>query len=299
MKANTHWRSAALSRQSGMAIAKWSARAILRHWVRVDVIGQDGRQRSLTLTRTRVSDKRCALPWRPQRSVEMTWLRPDVAYLNLSGVTPERMDALAPELARAKYVIVDDRGPAQQAAWNLAAHLTAAPRLRVARFLTPLLPGREQGSGEYRDSNATMSRYQEIAGGAAPLTRAKLIVLIDENTASQAEHAVLMLQAATDATTIGAPTRGALGDLTGVALPGNLAVRFSGQAVEDLAGHHILGVGITPDIAVKPSLVHVIERRDPVLEAALAFIDRGPDLSSSNRELQAFHQLALGGLLQL
>lgn len=240
----------------------------------VEVRGLDGSDREVRLTRSQRSSNRCTLPWSPRRDVEIMWVRPDLVYLNLSAVGPDRIEEIIPELTRAKYIIVDDRGAAQGGAWPLAAHVARGPNLRVARFVTPIISGREIGSIEYFDATATVTRVQAIRSGIEPAISAKLIILVDANTASQAEHSVLILKAAGGAVTVGSLTKGASGDVTGMVLPGNIAVRFSGQAVTNLEGHQVLGVGLTPDYIVKPTLKDAIQNVDPVIKAAIELVEK-------------------------
>lgn len=79
-----------------------------------------------------------------------------------------------------------------------------------------------------------------------------------------------MLKAAGRAYTVDTRTAGPLGDATALILPGNLPVRFAGQAVEDLLGRRVLGNGIEPDTLVSPTIPDLIDSQDPVLEAAIA-----------------------------
>lgn len=250
--------------------ARYIFRGKIGSKVLLQVQRQDGSMRKIELTRTRRGPQRCALPWAPSPKIDFKWVRPDIAYLNLAVVTPPRIDGLMTELSRAKYLIVDDRGRANGGGWSIAAHLSEEQHIRVARFVTPLIHGRESAENEYHNTVSVLSRYQEIRGGAKPLLSAKLIVLIDDNTSSQAEHSLLMLKAATNTHTVGTRTAGTLGDATALILPGNLPIRFTGQSVEDLSGRRVLGLGIEPDTLVTPTLKDLLESRDPVLEAAIS-----------------------------
>ncbi|MYM92522.1 hypothetical protein GTP90_01450 [Rugamonas sp. FT81W] len=75
---------------------------------------------------------------------------------------------------------------------------------------------------------------------------------------------------ATGIRTIGTRTAGTLGDATALILPGNLPIRFTGDAVNDLDGRRIPGQGITPDIPVSPTLYDLLHDLDPMLGAARA-----------------------------
>lgn len=255
--------------------ARYVFRGAVDKPIMVEVIGLDDASRKVNLIRSRRGEGRCALPWTPDAKVDFKWLTPQVAYLNLATAGPERIDQLASELSRARSLIVDDRGAARGGAWRLAAHLATATRLRVAQFVTPIVSGRDADGNEYAGATSTLRRFQYIQGGAKPLIKARVLVLVDDNTSSQAEHSVLMLKAAANATTIGMRTAGTLGDATAMILPGNLQVRFTGDVVEDLHGNRILGSGIAPDVLISPNLADLLDGQDPLLEAAIAYRRRG------------------------
>ncbi|MGI8550126.1 MAG: S41 family peptidase [Dehalococcoidia bacterium] len=77
-------------------------------------------------------------------------------------------------------------------------------------------------------------------------------------------------------TIVGSATNGANGDVTRVALPGGIGVRFSGHDVRHADGRQLQRVGIQPDIEVYPTIAGLRAGRDEVLEAALALLRRSP-----------------------
>jgi len=104
--------------------------------------------------------------------------------------------------------------------------------------------------------------------------RGKVVVLINEDAISQAEHSCMMFEAATDVTFIGTPTAGANGDITYMVLPGNLQVSFSGHDVRHADGRQLQRVGIQPTIKVVPTIRGLIDGRDEILEEAVRFLQK-------------------------
>src|SRR4029450_13059616 len=101
--------------------------------------------------------------------------------------------------------------------------------------------------------------------------KGKVVVLINEDAISQAEHTCMMFEAATDVTFIGTPTAGANGDITYMVLPGNLQVSFSGHDVRHADGRQLQRVGIQPTIKVVPTIHGLVAGHDEILEAGVGF----------------------------
>jgi C-terminal processing protease CtpA/Prc len=99
-----------------------------------------------------------------------------------------------------------------------------------------------------------------------------VVVLINEDAISQAEHTCLFIEACTPTTFIGSPTMGANGDVTNTVLPGGIAIAFSGHDVRHADGRQLQRVGIQPDIKVEPTIAGLRAGRDEVLEAAIEFL---------------------------
>lgn len=108
-----------------------------------------------------------------------------------------------------------------------------------------------------------------------PKYQGKIVVLINEDAVSQAEHTCLFLEQVADVTFIGSPTMGANGDVTNFAIPGGIRLSFSGQGVRHADGRQLQRLGIQPDIPCKPTIAGIREGRDEVLERAIEFVQKG------------------------
>ncbi len=101
-----------------------------------------------------------------------------------------------------------------------------------------------------------------------------VVMLINAEAISQAEHTCLMFEVATDVTFIGTPTMGANGDVTNLTLPGGLIAHFGGHNVRHADGRPLQRVGIQPTIRVEPTIAGVAAGRDEILDAAIAFASK-------------------------
>ncbi|MBC6700375.1 S41 family peptidase [Hymenobacter puniceus] len=189
-------------------------------------------------------------------------ISPTVYYLNLDQLPMDSINALLPELARAKAIICDLRGYPKNN-HELLAHLlprpdTARHWMRVPRYLYP--------------------NQQKLAGYAymgwqmqpkAPHLAARIIFITDGSAISYAESFMGMVEGYQLATIIGQPTAGTNGNVNPFVLPGRYSISWTGMEVRKHDGRQHHGVGITPDIYLEKTLQGVREGRDEFLEKAI------------------------------
>ncbi len=100
----------------------------------------------------------------------------------------------------------------------------------------------------------------------------RIIILVNEETQSQAEYSCMVIQAAHKNTIImGSQTAGADGDVTGISIPGGIQTAFSGHGIHYPDGRPTQGIGIVPDIKISPTIKGIKEGKDEVLERAIQF----------------------------
>ncbi len=225
-----------------------------------------GRIRTLRLPR-RSQTRRP--PWRS--GPIWTLLAGGIGYVDLERLTPQKVEEMFHSLRSARAIVFDLRGYPQGTGWLIAPRLAARPGIVAARFRRPLVLFPEGRAGDVETLDAAWEFYQYLPEFEGEKFRGDAVVLIDERTLSQAEHAALFLRAA-GARLVGSASAGANGDVTRLALPGGLSVSFSGQEVLLPDGSQLQRVGLRPDLEVKPSLEGVRAGRDEVLDAALEML---------------------------
>jgi C-terminal processing protease CtpA/Prc len=174
-------------------------------------------------------------------------------------------------LLKTPALIFDMRGYPKGTAWKIAPRLTTKKNVIGAQFRRPILEAINLGSSDY-SVRTSFFFEQPLPPSAGEVYRGKVVMLINEEAISQAEHTCLFFEAATDATFIGTPTNGANGDVTTMVLPGDIRVNFSGHDVRHADGRQLQRLGIQPHIKVKPTLRGLRENRDEILEAAIKFL---------------------------
>lgn len=101
-----------------------------------------------------------------------------------------------------------------------------------------------------------------------------VIVLVDENTQSQAETTTMMFKQHPKAKVIGSNTSGANGDIIRFKIA-DLDTCFTGLGAYYPDGRETQRIGIIPDIVIKPTVKGIQQRKDEVLERALDYIKTG------------------------
>lgn len=188
--------------------------------------------------------------------------------MDLARLTIPQVDEAFEVLKDTPGIIFDMRGYPNGTAWSIAPRL-AEKKTAVARFQRPelyaLMPD--------QPSTKMFYQYTEPAAGKRRYT-GKIVVLIDENAISQAEHTCMFLESVADVTFIGSPTNGANGDVTNTTLPGGITTNFTGHDVRHADGRQLQRVGIQPDILVEPTIAGIRSGKDEVLNAAKAFLKK-------------------------
>ena len=215
--------------------------------------------------------------WRTvmQRSSPVIQMLPGgYGYADLARLQVGEVDKMFETIKNAPAMIFDMRGYPNGTAWSIAPRLTEKQNVVAALFSRPLLEATSLTNTELADS-ASYSFAQRIPERQGDVYKGKVVVLINEDAISQAEHTCLFFESVTNVTFIGTPTAGANGDVTTMVLPGNLSVSFSGHNVRHADGRQLQRVGIKPTIRVEPTIRGLVEGRDEILDAAVKFLQTG------------------------
>ena len=105
--------------------------------------------------------------------------------------------------------------------------------------------------------------------------KGKIVILVDERTQSQAEYTAMALRTAPKAKVMGSQTAGADGNVSMIHFPGGFGSYISGIGVFYPDGTETQGIGIVPDIEVKPTQQGIKKGIDELLEKAKEYISAG------------------------
>lgn len=242
--------------------------------VKLTLRGADGAAREVELARTvGAQDSRLAGFYNREKPLPVFTVLPSgYGYVDLARLTVAEVDKMFETIKRAPAVIFDMRGYPNGTAWAIAPRLTEKKSIAAATFSRPIWTARSLGDADYTDGT-NFTFVQKLPERRGDVYKGKVVMLIDENAISQAEHTAMFFESATNVTFIGMPTAGANGDVTNVVLPGNLIANFSGHDVRHADGRQLQRLGIQPHIKVAPTIRGLlIENRDEILEAAIKFL---------------------------
>ncbi|QXU51313.1 hypothetical protein KYG33_09820 [Chryseobacterium sp. D764] len=183
-----------------------------------------------------------------------------IGYVNMEIIEKEDLDEMYNSLKSSTSIIFDLRNYPKQTIIPLSYLLLPEPSVYYQfTFPDPYYPGKF-----YSRKNVIGRKNPEYYKG-------NVIVLVDENTQSQAETTAMMFKQHLNAKIIGSNTAGANGDVIMFKIA-NLDTRFTGLGAYYPDGRETQRIGITPDILVKPTVEGLKNEKDEVLERALEYI---------------------------
>ncbi len=204
--------------------------------------------------------------WQPgyllYKQVPNGWLKPNVYYFNLANTSFNL--SLYPTLAKAHSIIFDLRGyPVDDEVYNLVSMLLSKKQ-KMNRFygLKILKPDMEDLLFDFNAEEFTPSDGIHLS--------AKVFFLTDASAQSASESILGIIKDLKLGTIIGSATSGANGNMNNIQVLGNYGFSFSGLIVKNSDGSKMHGIGIKPDIYVKPTIKSVLLQKDLCLERAIS-----------------------------
>ena len=198
-----------------------------------------------------------------------------IGYINLETVKETEIFNIKKSFINAKGIIIDIRNyPATFVPFLLGNYFTTQKKPFVKFTI-----GNVNNPGEFNFSNAIYLNEQRnlyyldaFVPESEKYFQGKLVVIVNEETISQAEYTAMALRAGDNTVIIGSQTLGADGNISYILLPGGLQTKFSAIGVYYPDGQGTQRTGIVPDIEVKPTIQGIREGRDELLEKAIEII---------------------------
>jgi hypothetical protein len=193
--------------------------------------------------------------------------RPGIGYVDLSRCAESDWASLLPLLQESQGIVFDLRGYPKdfELCRRLLAHLACRP-LWSPRWLEPVFTRPDQEAVAWDASHRWTLAHRR------PRVRGRAAFLVGGGSFSAAETLLAMVAHYRLGILVGEPTAGCNGDLNVTTLPGGVAVAWTGLRVLNHDGSPHQGVGIRPEILVRPTAQGLARGRDEVLERALAVV---------------------------
>ena len=112
-----------------------------------------------------------------------------------------------------------------------------------------------------------------VGGKNKDYFKGKVIILVNEQTQSQAEYTTMALRKVPNAQVVGSTTAGADGNISEIYLPGGIFSYISGIGVLNLDSSETQRVGIIPDVKMEPTIKGIRAGKDEVLDKAIELIN--------------------------
>lgn len=267
----------------------------------VGMVTPKGERKELSLKHERTTEQEVYPAWPAWELLQLTWPEKDLAYLKLNSFSDPAIDSIffakLPELRKAKKMIIDLRdngGGSSEIGGAILKHLTN----------DQVLYGSTMRSRQHIPSYKAWGNWVEAADtvGDEWATRSYLafrdemyfdfeyapdtiygeverivvptVLLIGHNTASAAEDFLIWADGQKHMTKIGEPTFGSTGQPMLLEMPGGGSARICTKQDRYPDGREFVGVGILPDILVKPTIEDYQKNRDAAFEKALEFLKK-------------------------
>jgi C-terminal processing protease CtpA/Prc len=223
---------------------------------------RDGKTAVKTINRYKYQDLKVQFPDQEKWKI----LEGNIGYVNFGEVNEGDLPNLIATLKNTNAIIFDDRKRPHDIMFPLADWLNPEP-VEYVKYIDPDVnyPGRYIWRKE----------VEKIGKVNPDNYKGKVIVLVDENAVSHAEHAAMALQTIPKSTVIGSQTGGADGANARFLIIKGFSSSFTCYGVFYPNKKEVQRVGIVPDIEVKPTILGIQQGRDEVLERAVLFAKKG------------------------
>jgi C-terminal processing protease CtpA/Prc len=191
------------------------------------------------------------------------FLNDSIGCITLATIQKSMLKIIFEKFKNTKGIVIDIRNyPADFVPYHLANYLkpTSSPFVKLS-FGSIGNPG----LFTYKKPLSNGTRNADYYKG-------KIVILVDERSVSQAEFTAMALRTAPNAIVMGSQTAGADGDVSAVPFPGGFNSWISGLGVYYPDGKITQGIGIIPDIIVRPTQEGIKKGIDEVLERAIQYI---------------------------
>jgi carboxyl-terminal processing protease len=230
----------------------------------IDIAYADSTGNAKTLTTTRTNSIRESYfysyyPSDTLATVKWKKFTCGTGYINMGQLQTSDINIMYGELQNCPAIIFDLRNYPNGTARGLANVMYSEYKI-FARLMLPSTsyPGTFRWENEYAGDPSSTTPYT-----------GKVIILMNQETQSQAEYTCMILKNMKDAITVGSQTAGADGNISYFRLAQDMYGGFTNLGVFYPNGDSTQRIGIKPDILNYPTSAGIRRNRDEVLEKAL------------------------------
>jgi len=193
----------------------------------------------------------------------------NIVYLRLAGVKYKTVKKALSGITTEKGIIFDNRGYPNQSPFFLSK-LAKAEKMESQKWLVPVFKFPFQQQMEYDTSNWRIPKAKKPIPDSC-----KVVFLTNYKAISASETLMSIVKYYKVGTIIGETTAGTNGNIVATDFNKTFKFIFTGMKVLNQDGSQFHGIGVVPDIEVKPTIKGIREGRDEVLEYAIEYIKSG------------------------
>jgi len=218
--------------------------------------------------------------WTTENGAICKELNDNIGYVNMGNIKMRQVAKVMNTMMTKKGIIFDIRNYPNATALVISQYLNK-DILPFVQFLSQDLtyPGVYKWSQlYYAGKKRVLNKWFAFNNRGKPnknYYKGKVVLLINEDTQSQAEFTCMAIQTAPDVKCIGSQTAGADGNVSTIIFPGGYRTQITGLGVYYPNGKETQRIGIEPDIEVKPTIDGLKNKKDEVLERAIEYINTG------------------------
>jgi C-terminal processing protease CtpA/Prc len=191
------------------------------------------------------------------------FLNDSIGYITLATIKASELKPIFKTFENTKGIVIDIRNyPSEFMPFAMAEYIKPAPSPFV-KFTNGNIDNPGFFTFKYSISNGSKNKDHY---------KGKIVILVDERSQSQAEYTTMALRTAPNAIVMGSQTAGADGNVSMIYFPGGFGSYISGIGVFYPDGKETQGIGIVPDIEVKPTREGIKNGTDELLEKAMQYI---------------------------
>jgi C-terminal processing protease CtpA/Prc len=213
-----------------------------------------------------------------QRNAEYSLIGANIGYLILSTFHDEELTSIVARnlatIKRSDALIIDLRenyGGHTTVALNTLGLFMERP-FQTHRWETPRYTPYHRAEGGMLEWESESARV--MPGAGADAYRKPIVLLSSGRTYSAAEHFLIAFRNAKRGAIIGERSGGSTGHILEVPLPGGGAITICTTRDYLPDGNPFNGVGVVPDVMVKPVVDDIRSGRDVVLKTAIEYLNR-------------------------
>jgi len=193
-------------------------------------------------------------------------LNDKIGYITLKSIKKDDIENIKKDFENTEGIIIDIRNyPPDFVPFLLGSYFVSS-NTPFVKFTN----GNSDNPGEFRFISSTTMEIPK----PEETYKGRLVVIVNEETQSQAEYTAMAFRAGNNTTIIGSQTAGADGNMSEIILPGGLKTAISGVGVFYPDGKQTQRIGIAPNIVVKPTIKGIQGGKDELLEKAVEIIEK-------------------------